>query len=187
MILDIYTDARSENIPNTKLKRNKELKQIGLQISSIFVDENDNEYSFVEVTSVDELKKKWPEFDNIDFKSDSTCAEMYSIYKSLTEIVWLDFFVKRVNIYTDSEQAYKFINKVSKDPNGDVGFRPLTPKNKLISKIYYDILEKIESLRKYNIIVDVRWIKGHDACYFNLKADYLCKNTGSNPFTTFTT
>lgn len=187
MILDIYTDARSENIPNSKLLLNKDLKQIGIQISSIAVDENDIEYNFVEVTSTDVIKKKWSEFDYIDFKSDSTLAEMYSIYKALTEIVWFDFSVKKVNIYTDSEQSYNFINKISKDPTGNVGFRPLIPKNKLMYNVYSDILEKIEFLRNNNIIVDVRWIKGHDACYFNVKADLLCKRVDTRIFSTFTT
>lgn len=38
MTIDIYTDARSENIPKKVLLKNPNLKQVGMQIASIVID-----------------------------------------------------------------------------------------------------------------------------------------------------
>jgi ribonuclease HI len=176
MTIDIYTDARSENIPKKVLLKNPNLKQIGMQIASIVIDENENEYHFAESTSVVDVKKKWSEFDEVEFKVNSTMAEMYSIYTALIQAVWIDSPVKKINLYTDSEQSFKFINEVSKMPDGDVGFKPMKPKCKLTRNINTDIKEFISSLRESGVEVDIRWIKGHVGVYYNTKVDKLCKS-----------
>jgi ribonuclease HI len=175
MILDIYTDARSENIPKKILLKNPSIKQIEMQIASIAVDEDENEYQFVEKTTVIEVKNQWKEFSDIEFKSSSSIAEMYSIYSALLWSIWIDQPIKRINLYTDSEQSFKFINQISRISNGDIGFKPLLPKCPLIKKINDEIKSLIIELKKSDIIVDIRWIKGHDACYHNRKVDKLCK------------
>lgn len=178
MTIDIYTDARSENIPKKVLLKNPHIKQVGMQIASIIIDGDENEYHFSELTSVLDIKKKWKEFDGVEFKSNSTMAEMYSIYTALIQAVWIDSPIKKINLYTDSEQSFKFINEVSRMPGGDIGFKPMKPKCKLASKIHADIKELINSLKESGVEVDIRWIKGHVGVYYNVQVDKLCKSKG---------
>ena len=163
MELNIYTDARAG------------LSKV-IQIGAVAVDENDNEFHFVEKTSVGLIKNKWSEFVPIKFKANSTIGEMYSIYKILLELSKLEISKKNINIYTDSLGSFNFINSVSKTPDGDVGDNPFIPKCALTKKINSEIRTIKKQLKLKGINIEIMWIKGHDGCYFNEVVDKLCKS-----------
>jgi ribonuclease HI len=162
MVLDIYTDARSGQARV-------------IQIASIVVDDKDNEFHFVEKTSVGLIKNNWVDFKSVKFKANSTIAEMYSIMKTLKGLSFKFPEVKKVNIYTDSLSCYNFINRIGKGAPKQTGMEPLVPKCKLIKRINDSIIGLISELKSEGIEVNIMWVKGHDGCYFNEKVDTLCK------------
>lgn len=166
MTIDIYTDARSGRARK-------------IQIAAVAVDENDNEYHFVEKTSIGRVKSLWSDFISTRFKANSGIAEMYSIYRTLIELNKLDLPIKKVNIYTDSLNSFYFINEVNKDPNANVGYisnnKTITPKCHLVKMINNHIKISKSQLEAKNIQVEIMWVRGHDGCYFNEVVDKLCK------------
>lgn len=162
MTIDIYTDARSGQARK-------------IQVAAVAVDEQDNEYHFVEKTSIGRIKSKW--FNTEKFKANSTIAEMYSIYKIIEELNKLKLTsVSKVNIYTDSLNSFNFINEVSKVPDGVTGKLPIIPKCELTKKINSQIKIGKDKLESKNVQVEIMWIRGHDGCYFNEIVDKLCKS-----------
>src|ERR1035437_663431 len=112
MILDIYTDARSEIVKYSRTAKNSNLSQKLIQISSVVIDEHENEFKLVEVTNTDKIKNEWDEFIGVEFKSSSTIGEMYSIYKVLGELCKLESKIDCINIYTDSLTSFFWINEI---------------------------------------------------------------------------
>lgn len=167
MTLDIYTDARSG-------------ERKFMQIACIAVDEDDNEFHFVERTSIGLVKNNWKEFHQTKLRANSSIAEIYSIYNILSKIESSvsknNFKFKNLNIFTDSLNSFNFINDVSRYPDQITGFKPHMPKSLIIKKINTQIKSIIERLASAGIEVKVMWIKGHGPCYFNVKADRLCKS-----------
>jgi len=164
MNVDIYTDARS----GTSRK---------IQIASIMIDQDDNENHFVEKTTIGVIKDIWDEFRGKpnEFKANSTIAETFSILKSLKCVDALYPELKSVKIYTDSLNAFNFINKTNKDPNGEVGQNPHKVRCVLISTIVKSIIETKTEMNSRGIEVDIMWVEGHSGCYFNEQVDLLCK------------
>lgn len=185
MTLDIYTDARAEIIPKDTPTTKFTEKQKEMQIASVIVDANENEYYIVERISVDNLSENWLDLKDIRFKPNSNIAEMYSIHKALTEICKLDIKVDKINLYTDSMNSFNFINQVPlhltnigcKNPN-----RLNKPSCKLIKKINNEIILLKKTLEKSGIELNIMWVKGHAGVYFNEAADKLCRfsNNKSN-------
>jgi len=171
MVLDIYTDAGI----HTRSK--------SIQIAAIAVDEKENVYHFVEKTSADQIKNLWNEFNSVSFRADSTMGEMYAIYKTFTELHKLNVSISEVNIYTDSLNSFNFINEVNKDiltnPDSVTGYisnaKTIVPRCRLTKMINNHIKKFKKELESKNIKVNIRWIKGHGPCYFNLAVDKLCK------------
>lgn len=167
MTIDIYTDARSGQARK-------------IQIAAVAVDDQDNEYHFVEKTSIGKIKNIWSDFISTRFKANSTIAEMYSIYKILIELNKLELPLKKVNIYTDSLNSFNFINEVNKDPDANVGYvsnnKTITPKCHLTKMIKDHIKITKSQLESKNVQIEIMWIKGHDGCYFNEVVDKLCKS-----------
>lgn len=146
MVLDIYTDARSG-------------QSRVIHISSLIIDQDENEYHFSEKTSIGLVKNTWTEFRGIKFKANSTVAELFSIYRILNKVSKLNKNINKIRIYTDSHTSFEMLNGLG------------SPKSELSKKI-------IESMRgnidKFN--VDIMWIKSHCGVYGNEIADSLCKS-----------
>ena len=156
-ILEIYTDGSHNS---------KRLGGIG--IFYIDEDENETEYSYhikksLIVNDVNNLyKNKIPK--NIPFFIDH--IELYAIYKSLRKLQDYKKNPDNVIIYTDSDTAYNFINKVFRNKDGSI--REL--KNELGRKLVRLIQSMIIEI---DLDIDVRCVKGHSKIYGNVRSDKL--------------
>jgi len=194
MELDIYTDARSQNISKAQLLEDPNLFQKKLQISALIVDENESEFRFAQKTTTDSIVSELGDLSGMKFKADSTIGEMYSIYKILTFIskymginesgvmsIINDNYIKRVNIYTDSLSSFNYINEVMITPLPNQKRNPIpkphSPKNKLSKSLNSRIISFKRTLESIGVEVNIMWIKGHVGVWGNEIADGLCKKS----------
>ena len=150
MILDIYTDAGGCGTRR-------------MRIGAVVVNQNDPDYigyKFSKKTTVGEVKSKLG-FNQEQFKSNSTIAEMVCIQEVLKEIHSLNTNIDSINIYTDSMIAFNIYNGLQK---------------KVKCELLKSIFASIKTLKgKLKTEINVMWVKGHAGTWGNEVADQLCR------------
>ena len=167
-ILEIYTDA---SIRGTK-KKGGIKKGFGI----LFIKPNESEVQFAYKINYklyySELSIPFNERKRTYLVSDE--LEMFAFYVSIKKLIESDIKYDKVHLYVDEESVYNYFNNINKTKTGII--KQIRNKGKL------ELLEKTKKIiKKHNIDIEVRQIKGHTKIYGNEIADMLASAGGRTP------
>lgn len=150
MEIDIYTDASW--CPKTETG----------QISAFIIDEDENEYHFIQRIEKSEIISILKDENNSNnYKTGIDLFELYSIYTILNKFSVLSNI--KLNIYTDCFSCFTILNGTTK----------IRPTKTPLKYNLYDKIKKINILPEF----EIRWIRAHCGVYGNAKADKLTRKT----------